>query len=99
MISNWARKVIPISILLCDEIISKPSVLWNIYTEEMKNSEIYAEIYPELIHKPSKYTRQTSTTRGQRRARNIQEGSTQDEWLSCIPSSVLLYLILDHFLQ
>lgn len=48
MISNWARKVIPISILLCDEIISKPSVLWNIYIEEMKNSEIYAEILDSI---------------------------------------------------
>lgn len=43
MISSWERKVIPISILFCDAIISKPSVLWNTYVEEMKNFEIHAE--------------------------------------------------------
>lgn len=31
------------SILFCDEIIFKPSILGNIYVEEMKNSEIYVE--------------------------------------------------------
>lgn len=52
MISNWARKVIPISISLCDAIISKPSVLWNIYAEEMKNSEIYAETLESIQSSP-----------------------------------------------
>lgn len=51
-ISNWARKVIPVSILLCDAIISKPSVLWNIYVEEMKNSEIYAETLESIQSSP-----------------------------------------------
>ena len=33
---------------LCDAIIFKPSVLWNIYVEEMKNSEIYVETLESL---------------------------------------------------
>ena len=33
MISNRARKVIPISTLLCDAIISKPSDLWYVLYE------------------------------------------------------------------
>lgn len=37
------EKVIPMSILFHDAIIFKPSVLGNIYVEEMKNSEIYVE--------------------------------------------------------
>lgn len=100
MVSNWVRKVIPISVLLCDAIISKPSVLWDIYAEEMKNSEIYAETLESIQSSP--ISLQSTSDRHEipqdkSKPEIPKKEVLQTVYLPWIPGCVLLYLIFDYF--
>lgn len=103
MISNRARKVIPISTLLCDAIISKPSDLWYVLYEGNEELWDLCRILNSILHSP--LSLQSTSDRhqlppGKSRPETPRKEVLRMVHLSCILGFVLLYRrILDYFLQ